>query len=472
VWLAFLLFVPFLTAQVNFNPIDISSGDTSSAGVATGDFDNDGIVDLVTTNTSTLSFYKGLGHGNFASPVNQSTPQSFRQAMAADFNRDGKLDLAVVTSHGNNVEVTILLGNGDGTFGQGTVIDLPGDQQFIALADFNGDHLPDIAVSYSGNGSGTRVYLGHDDGTFKLASSLNFGGWQIVVGDCNADGHQDIAVSNLSTVALYLGNGNGDFQGPLPTVAGKSNLNAGSIAVGDFYNNRTQTLVALGGDYSGQGNFDDYIYTLRYKNGYLLAENYHLLDAATGNPYQQIVGGDLNGDFKDDLFFVGGNFQASATSAYMVGNGNGTFQNQVPAPYDGDLQTGLLIRDLDGDSRHDIGIAFTFINDFGGLEALLNTSAETNCPVPPANALAVNICAPYEGQIVGQTFTFIGSGNAFNGIAKRMELWIDGKKVSQNLEDQLNATLSLSKGSHTASFVVVDSFDQYIARSVTFTSSY
>ena len=73
---------------------------------------------------------------------------------------------------------------------------------------------------------------------------------------------------------------------------------------------------------------------------------------------------------------------------------------------------------------------------------------------------------------MGQTFTFKGSGTAFNGVAKRMELWIDGKKVAQNLEDQLNATVSLSRGNHVASFVVVNTFDEYSSRSVTFTAQY
>jgi hypothetical protein len=84
----------------------------------------------------------------------------------------------------------------------------------------------------------------------------------------------------------------------------------------------------------------------------------------------------------------------------------------------------------------------------------------------------VHICAQMNLQIVGQTFTFSGSGSAFNGIAKRMKLWIDGKKVAQNLEDQLKATVTLTRGSHTASFLVVNTFDEYYARSVNFTAQY
>jgi hypothetical protein len=128
-----------------------------------------------------------------------------------------------------------------------------------------------------------------------------------------------------------------------------------------------------------------------------------------------------------------------------------------------------------------VGIPFSSIFDGqGGLDALINTSATTNCPLYSASAvnatlskvLTVNICAPRRGQIVGQTFTFKGSGQAFNGIAKRMELWIDGKKVAENLEDQLNATVSLSRGNHVASFVVVNTFDESSSKTVNFTAQY
>lgn len=81
-----------------------------------------------------------------------------------------------------------------------------------------------------------------------------------------------------------------------------------------------------------------------------------------------------------------------------------------------------------------------------GKRLLLNTSAKVNCTPPNANAMVVHVCAPINGQVVGKTFTFRGAGNAWNGIAKRMELWIDGKKVGQNLEDQLHVTATLSRG--------------------------
>jgi FG-GAP-like repeat len=457
-------------AQVTFTQSAINSGDTSSSGITNGDFDNDGILDLITINTSTLSFYKGLGGGKFAAPVNQHLPSPSGQVVAGDFNRDGKLDLAIAPACcGGSGEVMIMLGNGNGTFIQGETISGTAAGSYIALADFNGDHLPDLAVSIFGTPGSTEVFLGQGDGTFRQTVTLADGSYQIVAGDFNADGHQDVAVIAPSGVAFYLGNGNGTFQSPLLA----SLPNVASMAVGDFYNNRIQSLAVLVTEFIGQGNFSNTLYSLRYHNGQWVAENRNVIGAVTGDPYEQIIGGDLNGDFKDDIFLVGGNFQGSAVSAYMPGNGNGTFQALNSAPSWMDLQYFPFIRDLNLDSRHDVGIAWTSIfGSTGGAEVLLNTNAVTNCTPPEAHALSVQICAPASGQTVGQTFTFKGAGNAWNGFAKRMELWIDGKKVGQNLEDQLKVTATLAKGSHTAAFVVVDSFDNHTAQSVSFTSSF
>src|SRR5262249_16203664 len=152
---------------------------------------NDGILDLVTINTSTLSFYKGIGGGKFADAANQSITPNLGQVVAADFNRDGNLDLAVVPSRGTSGGITIFLGKGNGSFREGAYLAVPGNFHFPTLADFNGDHLPDIAVSYSDVDNneiqGVQVYLGQGDGTFNISSTLVFGGWHVVSGDFNAD---------------------------------------------------------------------------------------------------------------------------------------------------------------------------------------------------------------------------------------------------------------------------------------------
>jgi hypothetical protein len=185
-----------------------------------------------------------------------------------------------------------------------------------------------------------------------------------------------------------------------------------------------------------------------------------------------VAGGDLNGDFKFDIFLSGSNIYNPGIAAYMLGYGDGTFQTLQDAP-DASFDNYQLpiVRDLNLDSRQDVATTWNNLsNSTAGAYVLRNTNATTNCDPPKANALGVHICAPTSGQTVDQTFTFRGAGNAFNGIAKRMELWIDDKKVGQNLEDQVRVTTTLTPGTHTASFVVVDTFDDSTSQSVTFTT--
>jgi hypothetical protein len=473
---ALLLFSPQLAAAVTFTASEIASGDQYSSSIVSGDFNNDGILDLVTINASTISFYKGLGGGKYAAPVNSSGGGG--QVVAADFNGDGKLDLAIAESLSG---AQIWLGNGDGTFTAGVSLNQYGDSATTNLvaADFNGDHIPDIVMNVCPAQSPdcwTNVYLGNGDGTFTQSATLSYGGYGMVVGDFNADGNQDIAMieeyydGGFDGMAVYLGEGNGQFQSPL-TV--KLTLGTLAIAVGDFYNDRIQTLAVL-----TQGSKDAYVQTVQYSGGQLVA-NSPQVAFKLPSPYLSffVVAGDFNGDFKDDLVISGyysqySNYDPSSPwNVSMLGTGKGTFAADKSLPVYGEELQYPFIRDLTLNSRHDIGLDWSAYNSSsGGAFVLLNTSAPTNCDPPPANKLSVNICAPKEGETVASTFTFRGAGNALNGIAKRMELWIDGEKVGQNLEDQLRVSTTLTAGTHTASFVVVDSFDNNTSKSVTFTA--
>ena len=290
----------------------------------------------------------------------------------------------------------------------------------------------------------------------------------MVAGDFNADGKQDIAFASRDDLFMLLGDGNGGvsdyIEAPLSGVA--------SLADGDFYNDRIQTLVALSsvGISSNNGVYT-YLYSARYYNGALYVENPNLVSGPNAEGPGYVTGGDLNEDFKFDVFISGGGYYSAPISEYMLGKGNGTFQALQSAPFDPNASVleFPFIRDLNLDSRHDVGMAWDNLADgSGGTDVLINTSATKNCAPPPANKLSVHICTPTSGQTVPGTFTFKAAGNAFNGIAKRMELWIDGHKVAQNLEDQLKATVALTAGSPTATFVVIDSFDNTASSSVIF----
>jgi hypothetical protein len=186
-----------------------------------------------------VSIFLGHGDGSFAAPVQYPAgPTVFSPVLAGDFNGDGKLDLAIANGSG----IAILFGNGDGTFQPFTLVpsllpSTPGDGS-LALADFNGDGKLDVAkITETGI---INVALGNGDGTFQNAP-----GFQVpsiltvqspVVGDFNGDGKLDLAFTNPGSdvVTILLGNGDGTFQGHIEySVPGVSN-NPNSLLAADF----------------------------------------------------------------------------------------------------------------------------------------------------------------------------------------------------------------------------------------------
>ncbi len=181
------------------------------------DFNGDGKQDIAAaTFHNTVEVAPGLGGGRFGSPVVTSLTSPVSLA-ATDLNRDGKLDLLVTTTSLTQV----LLGRGDGTFSLAASIPLGCGLAFSAAADFNGDGLADLAVGcYGSTGKEipyVAIFLNQGNGTVRLASFSQINGvvLGLAVGDVNGDGRQDVvAVGGVGTAFVLLGRGDGTLRSP------------------------------------------------------------------------------------------------------------------------------------------------------------------------------------------------------------------------------------------------------------------
>lgn len=186
--------------------------------VVPGDFDADGVPDLVAADSGLLRFFRGLGDGTFADPGVQSGPTGVGSALAADFDQDGALDLAL-NAH---TSATISLGNGDGTFDVLAPFSFVHSSSELVAGDLDGDGVVDL-LTRSTNPSPNPMplfaepFLGLGDGTFTagVPTSLTSGTRSVRLGDLDLDGDADLLqslgyVGAASTGSLSVREGRGD----------------------------------------------------------------------------------------------------------------------------------------------------------------------------------------------------------------------------------------------------------------------
>ena len=342
---------PDCAARINFlTGRNYPSGENPSVAVAQ-DFNNDGVSDIASANSSdqTISVFLNNGNGTFGPANTFAVGAGAAEIASADLNGDGNADLVVTDS----IESAyVLLGNGDGTFGSPATISLGEISLGIAIADFNGDGILDLAIAIAGghnSHSEAAILIGLGDGSFAPPVFYNGPfGVRLVATDLNNDGKLDLAVALFGGdkgLGVLLGNGDGTFQPVDKFVPGS----ATDIAVADF---------------SGDGNVDVALITyLSREVSVVLGNGDGTFQPATtypcGDVEFSVATADLSRDGVPDLVLGGGD-----DVSILLGNGDGTFG--APAHYGvgrNFARIGYFNRDRDPDvvaaaDSSAIGVAF------------------------------------------------------------------------------------------------------------------
>ncbi len=356
-------------------------------GIVVADFTGDGIDDIVTGSglNREVAILPGLEPGRYGEAM---TVNNLRGTVAAsgDFNSDANPDLLVVSSGRpgrTNDTVTVALGSRDGTFGNTTVLQLPDQdrQENPAIAlDVNNDNHLDIITANNGTAD-ISIFLGNGDGTFQAPSQIALGALPgnqshvMVQSHFNADAHLDLAVVvpgdvNAATghVSILLGDGVGGFTLGQPLVPSTEPV---SVVARDFNNDDRQDLAIY-----ASVNFETVAMIF-------LGHGDGTFAPPATIPFVDVFGatapniGDFNLDGNIDLLVS----LEDSNVSILHGNGDGTFGE--PVPYDaGQVGLPTVVTDLNLDNRPDILVANTPPGSGGGVVILLNET-----PIEPVEAI-------------------------------------------------------------------------------------
>lgn len=353
-------------AQVCFNTAtNYVAGATQPLSVCYADFNNDGKLDLATSNDNSnkVSVFLGTGTGSFGAATVFSVGTAPRSIISADFNGDGKADLAVANGLSNNISV--LLGTGTGSFGTATNFAAANYPSSVCSGDFNADGKLDLAVS-NVSSNNVSILLGTGTGSFGTAVNFGCGGSQpnsVISADFNGDSKLDLAIANdnSANVSVLLGTGTGSF-GTATTFA--LGTNPTSVSTSDFNGDGKVDLVT--------GNQSNGVYVLlgTGTGSFGSPANFSTING------QFVITGDFNTDGNVDIAAVGGSISV------VLGDGAGSFGMATDFTA-GTGTNGICSADFNGDGKPDLATANYTSNDMSVLLNCNTSSVQTICyPTP------------------------------------------------------------------------------------------
>jgi hypothetical protein len=317
-----------------------------------GDFNGDGYIDIAALayRSNQLQVFFGAANGTFQPGPVTTLPTGTPLAMlTADFNQDGKADLALtISTASSSGEIAVLFGSGDGTFGSAALYPVTGFlEASLASADFNGDGAPDLAYINTGFGT-VDVLLNNGAGNFGAPIATAVATTNLIslaVADLNGDGIPDVLAGSSGLGTVLFGVGNGTFK-----LGGQFALAyyPVMVGIGDFNHDGVPDVASVNNAGTGTGLQPPFTVVLGAGRGKFQSARAFNTGGSPGQPAL----GDFNGDGKLDVAVVNYSFQSTTSIAVLFGDGDGDLG--PPTLYPADNPTAIAASDVNDDGKLDL----------------------------------------------------------------------------------------------------------------------
>ncbi len=345
------------TDQITYS----TGSDSTPYAVVVADFNQDQQLDIAVANfgSHTIGIFIGIGNGTFRSQISFSTGSSRPQSIAVgDFNNDILPDIAIVNYATYSLCIFLQDTNGSFTNQRTFSTGYDSDPYSLAVSDLNNDHQVDIVVANYGTDN-VGVFLGYGNGTFAnqiiFSTAMNSHPSSIGVGYLNNDSYLDIVVACLGadSIGVLMGNGDGTFTTSTMYSTGKNSLPR-SIAIADLNDDKNLDIAV-----ANYGN-NSIIVLLGDGNGYFLDQNIPFYQSSHLNPYSIAIA-DFNGDNRSDIAVVNYDFNYVCI---VLNRKNYSFHDQITYTTNLDsYPSSVVIADLNNDNHRDIIVADYGSND-------------------------------------------------------------------------------------------------------------